>query len=227
MKRHFWEVLKLKVDKKDMLLYLVTDRTWLKDKTLPDVVEAVLKNNATFIQLREKNLDYKRFKELAIEIKKITDRYQVPFVINDNIQIAMEVDADGVHVGQEDLIATKARELLGKDKILGVSVSNVKQAIEAEKAGADYLGAGSVFSTNTKLDATNIGMYEIKKITNAVNIPVVGIGGINGKNTHLLKGSGLDGIAVISAILAQENVEEATKKLYKLSKEVFCESGNI
>lgn len=217
----------MKVDRKDMLLYLVTDRTWLKDKTLPEVVESVLKNNATFIQLREKNLDYKRFKELAIEIKKITDKYQVPFVINDNIEIAMEVDADGVHVGQSDLIATKARKILGEDKILGVSVSNVKQAIEAEKAGADYLGAGSVFTTTSKLDANNIDMEEIKKITKAVNIPVLGIGGINEKNIHLLKDSGLDGIAVISAILAQEDIEEATRKLYKLSKEVFGESRDI
>lgn len=217
----------MKVDRKDMLLYLVTDRTWLKDKTLPEIVESVLKNNATFIQLREKNLDYKRFKELAIEIKKITDKYQVPFVINDNIEIAMEVDADGVHVGQSDLIATKAREILGEDKILGVSVSNVKQAIEAERAGADYLGAGSVFTTTSKLDANNVDMEEIKKITKAVNIPVLGIGGINEKNIHLLKDSGLDGIAVISAILAQEDIEEATRKLYKLSKEVFGESRDI
>lgn len=217
----------MKVDRKDMLLYLVTDRTWLKDKTLPEVVESVLKNNATFIQLREKNLDYKRFKKLAIEIKKITDKYQVPFVINDNIEIAMEVDADGVHVGQSDLIATKAREILGEDKILGVSVSNVKQAIEAERAGADYLGAGSVFTTTSKLDANNVDMEEIKKITKAVNIPVLGIGGINEKNIHLLKDSGLDGIAVISAILAQEDIEEATRKLYKLSKEVFGESRDI
>ena len=217
----------MKVDRKDMLLYLVTDRTWLKDKTLPEVVESVLKNNATFIQLREKNLDYKRFKELAIEIKKITNKYQVPFVINDNIEIAMEVDADGVHVGQSDLIATKARKMLGEDKILGVSVSNVKQAIEAEKSGADYLGTGSVFTTTSKLDANNIDMEEIKKITKAVNIPVLGIGGINEKNIHLLKDSGLDGIAVISAILAQKDIEEATRNLYKLSREVFCESRDI
>ena len=217
----------MKLDRKDMLLYVVTDRTWLGDKTLPEVVESVLKNNVTFIQLREKNLDYTSFKKLAIEIKEITDKYQVPFVINDNIKIAMETDADGVHVGQSDLVATKAREILGKDKILGVSVSNVKQAIEAEKAGADYLGVGSVFTTTSKLDANNVDMEEIKKITKAVNIPVIGIGGINEANIHLLKGSGLDGIAVISAILAKKDIEEATKNLYKLSKEVFGESKHI
>ena len=217
----------MKVDKKDMLLYLVTDRTWLKDETLPEVVESIIKNNATFIQLREKNLDYESFKKLAIELKNITDKYQIPFVINDNIEIAMKIDADGVHVGQEDLIASKARKILGKDKILGVSVSNVEEAIEAEKAGADYLGAGSIFSTNTKLDAINVEMEEIKKITKAVNIPVVGIGGINEGNIHLLKNTGLDGIAVISAILAQKDIEKATRNLYKLSKEVLGESGDI
>ena len=217
----------MKVDKKDMLLYLVTDRTWLKDKTLPEVVESIIKNNATFIQLREKNLDYESFKKLAIELKNITDKYQIPFVINDNIEIAMKIDADGVHVGQEDLIASKARKILGKDKILGVSVSNVEEAIEAEKAGADYLGAGSIFSTNTKLDAINVEREEIKKITKAVNIPVVGIGGINEGNIHLLKNTGLDGIAVISAILAQKDIEKATRNLYKLSKEVLGESGDI
>ncbi|NMA85836.1 MAG: thiamine phosphate synthase [Tissierellia bacterium] len=217
----------MKVDRKDMILYLVTDRTWLKDKTLPEVVESIIKNNATFIQLREKNLNYEKFKKLAIELKEIADKYKVPFVINDNIEIAMEVDADGVHVGQEDLVAFKAREILGNEKILGVSVSNVEEAIEAEKAGADYLGAGSIFSTNTKLDATNVEMEEIKRITKAVNIPVVGIGGINEGNIHLLKNSGLDGIAVISAILAQKDIEKATRNLYKLSKEVLGESGNI
>lgn len=217
----------MKVDRKDMLLYLVTDRTWLKDKTLPEVVEFIIKNNATFIQLREKNLDYNSFKELAMELKRITDKYQIPFVINDNIQIAMEIDADGVHLGQKDLVATKARDILGKDKILGVSVNNVQQAIEAEKAGVDYLGVGSVFSTSTKLDARNVEMEEIKKITKTVNIPVVGIGGINEENIHLLKGSGLDGVAVISAILAQKDIEKATRNLYKLSKEVFDESGDI
>ena len=209
----------MKVDRKDMVLYLVTDRTWLKDKTLPEVVESVLKNKATFIQLREKNLDYEKFKKLATELKGITDQYEIPFVINDNIEIAMEVDADGVHIGQEDLAASKAREILGKDKILGVSVATVEEAIEAEKSGADYLGVGSVFPTNTKLDATNVEMKEIKKITKAVNIPVVGIGGINEENIHLLKNSGLDGIAVISAILAQKDIEKATRNLYKLAKD--------
>lgn len=217
----------MKLSRKDMLLYLVTDRTWLKDETLPGIVESILKNKATFIQLREKNLDYNNFKELAIKVKRVTDKYKVPFVINDNIHIAMEVDADGVHIGQSDLVATRTRKALGKNKILGVSVSNVEQAIEAEKAGADYLGVGSVFITTSKLDATNVEMEEIKKITKTVNIPVIGIGGINKENIHLLKGSGLDGIAVISAILAQKDVERATRNLYKLSKGVFSESSNI
>lgn len=217
----------MKVDKKDMLLYLVTDRRWLKEKTLPEVVKLAIENNVTFVQLREKNLDYEKFKELAIEIKKITDEYQIPFVINDNIKIAMEIDADGVHVGQKDLAAAKARQLLGHDKILGVSVNTVEQAIEAEKAGADYLGVGSIFSTKSKLDAAGIDMEEVNKITKAVSIPAVGIGGINSENIHLLKNSGLDGIAVISAILAQEDIGKAARNLYKLSKEVFSEGCNI
>lgn len=217
----------MKVDKKDMLLYLVTDRRWLKEKTLPEVVKLAIENNVTFVQLREKNLDYEKFKELAIEIKKITDEYQIPFVINDNIKIAMEIDADGVHVGQKDLAAAKARQLLGHDKILGVSVNTVEQAIEAEKAGADYLGVGSIFSTKSKLDAAGIDMDEVNKITKAVSIPAVGIGGINSENIHLLKNSGLDGIAVISAILAQEDIGKAARNLYKLSKEVFSEGCNI
>lgn len=217
----------MKVDKKDMLLYLVTDRTWLKDQTLPEVVKLAVKNGVTFVQLREKNLDYEKFKELAIEIKRITDEYQIPFVINDNIKIAMEIDADGVHVGQTDLAATKAREILGEDKILGVSVNTVEQAIEAEKAGADYLGVGAIFPTDSKLDATSIDMEEVNKITKAVNIPAVGIGGINNENIHLLRNSGLDGIAVISAILAQRDIGKAGRNLYKLSKEVFSEGSNF
>lgn len=210
-----------------MLLYLVTDRTWLKDETLTEIVELAIKNHITFVQLREKNLEYEKFKELAIEVKKITDKYKIPFVINDNIEVAMEVDADGVHIGQEDLPAIKAREILGRDKILGVSVAKVEEAIVAEKAGADYLGVGAVFPTISKSDATNVEMEEVKRITKAVHIPVVGIGGINKENIHELKGSGLDGVAVISAILAQEDIGKAARDLYKLSKEVFGEGGNI
>lgn len=217
----------MKLNKNDLLLYLVTDRTWLKDQTLPEVVELAIKNGVTFVQLREKNLDYERFKELAIEIKKITDQYQIPFVINDNIKIAMEIDADGVHVGQKDLAATRAREILGEDKILGVSVNTVEQAIEAEKAGADYLGVGAIFPTDSKLDAISIGVEEVNKITKAVSIPAVGIGGINNENIHLLRNSGLDGIAVISAILAQRDIGKAGRNLYKLSKEVFSEGSNF
>lgn len=217
----------MKIDRNNLLLYLVTDRTWLKDQTLSEVVELAIKNNVTFVQLREKNLDYYKFKKLAIEIKKITDKYNIPFVINDNIQIAIEVDADGVHVGQDDLEASRAREILGENKILGVSVSNVEEAIKAERAGADYLGAGSIFPTSSKSDAICIGVDEVKKITRAVNIPVVGIGGINETNIHLLKDSGLDGIALISAILSKEDIAEATRNLYNLSKEVFGERSNI
>lgn len=217
----------MKVDNKDMLLYLVTDRTWLRDKTLPGVVELAIENGATFIQIREKDIEYNRFRELAIEVKRITDRYKIPFVINDNIDVAIEVDADGVHIGQDDTSLIKAREILGKDKIIGVSVGNVDEAINAEREGADYLGVGAIFSTTSKSDAIDVGIGQLKEITKAVDIPVVAIGGINEKNIQQLRGSGVDGIAVISAILAKEDIAKATRELFKLSKEVLYEGGNI
>lgn len=146
----------MKLNSDDLLLYLVTDRRWLKDQTLSEVVEQALKENVTFIQLREKGLSDNKFKALAVDIKKIANRYKVPFVINDNIKVAMEVDADGVHIGQGDIEASKARKILGEDKIVGVSVNSVIQAKEAEAARADYLGIGAVFSTDSKLDTTGV-----------------------------------------------------------------------
>ncbi len=217
----------MKVDNKDMLLYLVTDRTWLRDKTLSEIVELVIENGATFIQLREKDMEHNRFRELAIEVKKITDRYKIPFVINDDIDVAIEVNADGVHIGQDDISLIRAREILGKDKIIGVSVGNVDEAIKAEREGADYLGVGAIFSTTSKSDAIDVGIRELKEITKAVDIPVVAIGGINENNIQQLRGSGVDGIAVISAILAKEDIAKATRDLFKLSKEVLYEGGNI
>ncbi|MEW8974068.1 MAG: thiamine phosphate synthase [Tissierellaceae bacterium] len=217
----------MKVDNKNMLLYLVTDRTWLKSRTLPEIVELAIRNGATFIQLREKDIDYDRFRELAIDVKKITDRYNIPFVINDNIKVAIEVGADGVHIGQDDISLTRAREMLGEDKIIGVSVGSVCEAIKAEREGADYLGVGAMFTTISKSDAINVEINELEEITKAIDIPVVAIGGINERNIHQLKGSGVDGIAVISAILAKEDIAGATRELFKLSKEAFYEGSNI
>lgn len=207
--------------KKAMLLYAITDRTWLGNNSLYEQVEDAIKGGATFIQLREKNLSYEKFLEEAKKIKEITDKYGVPFVINDNVEIAKEIDADGVHVGQSDTEAKRAREILGKDKIIGISAGNLKEAIEAEKNGADYIGIGAMFHTDTKSDATSVTFEEAKEITSKVNIPVVAIGGINSENILSLKGTGVDGVAVISAIFSHDDIYEAAHKLRKLAEELI------
>lgn len=211
----------MKVDKKSMLLYVVTDRTWLGENSLSSQVEEIIKAGATFIQLREKNLSFEQFVAEAEEIKRITDKYRVPFVINDDIQVALKVNADGVHVGQSDMRAQDVRKLIGPDKILGVSAQRVEQAVEAEKNGADYLGVGAVFNTSTKLDADSVSYETLQEICNSVSIPVVAIGGINKNNVPRLQGSGIDGVAVVSAIFAQNDVSVATSDLYHLAKGVF------
>jgi thiamine-phosphate pyrophosphorylase len=212
----------LKIDKNSMLLYVVTDRTWLGEHSLAEQVEETLKADATLIQLREKDLAFEDFVKEAETIKSITDRYHVPFVIDDNIQVALAVGADGVHVGQSDMAAGDVRALIGEDKILGVSAQTVEQAILAEKNGADYLGVGAVFSTSTKLDAQNVSFQTLKEICAAVSIPVVAIGGINENNISELKGSGVDGVAVVSAIFAKPDIFAATKNLCRLSKEMVA-----
>ncbi len=210
----------MKLDKSSMLLYAVTDSSWLNGRSLAQDVEDVLKAGATFIQLREKNANYDQMLKLAKEIKALTDKYHVPFVIDDNIDVAVAVDADGVHVGQSDTEAKKAREILGENKIVGVSAGNLKEAIEAEKNGADYIGIGAMFPTDTKKDHTDITFEQAKEITEAVNIPVVAIGGINKNNILQLKGTGVDGVAVISAIFAQDDRYKAANELLALSKEI-------
>lgn len=211
-------VLKLKLDRKSMLLYAITDRTWLKGATLASQVEDTIKGGATFIQLREKNMGFDEFVMEAKVIKKITDKYNIPFVINDNIDVALAVNSDGVHVGQDDMNAKDVRKLIGKDKIIGVSVQTVEQAILAEQNGADYLGVGSVFPTSTKTDANYISIKQMKEISRAVSIPIVAIGGINENNIEKLRESGIDGICVISAIFSKPDILEATKRLQKLSE---------
>ena len=208
-------------DKKDLLLYAVTDRAWLRGETLYGQVEKALKGGATFMQLREKNLDEEHFLQKAVEIKELCKKYHVPFVINDNVDIAVKMDAYGVHVGQSDMEAGDVRAKLGPDKIVGVSAQTVEQAVLAEKRGADYLGVGAVFSTGTKLDADDVSYETLKAICEAVSIPVVAIGGITKDNLMELKGSGIDGIAVVSAIFAQENIEEATKELRSRTEEML------
>ena len=199
--------------RKDLLLYAVTDRSWLGEETLYEQVEKALKGGATFIQLREKKLDEKHFIEEAVALKELCHNYHVPFVINDNVKIAKEMDAGGVHVGQNDMEADDVRKILGEDKILGVSAQTVEQAVLAEKMGADYLGVGAVFSTSTKKDAADVSKETLQAICEVVNIPVIAIGGIGADNILSLKGSGICGIAVISAIFASKDIEAATKEL--------------
>ena len=207
-------------DKKDLLLYAVTDRTWLGEETLYQQVEKTLKGGATFIQLREKHLDDTAFLEEAVELKELCRRYHVPFVINDNVEIALKMDADGVHVGQCDMEAGNVREKLGPDKIIGVSAQTVEQAVLAEQRGADYLGVGAVFPTGSKDDADDVSHETLKAICEAVSIPVIAIGGISRNNVMELAGSGICGIAVISAIFAQPDIEAATKELRTLTEEM-------
>ncbi|MGN0488854.1 MAG: thiamine phosphate synthase [Ruminococcus sp.] len=203
----------MKLDKKDLLLYAITDRSWLGEMTLYQQVEQALIGGATFIQLREKNLDEESFLKEAVEIKSLCHSYKVPLVINDNVDIALKSGADGVHVGQGDMQANNVREILGKDKIIGVTAKTVEQALLAQERGADYLGVGAVFATSSKADAKEIDHSTFKAICNAVNIPVVAIGGITQENVTELKGYGMDGVAVISAIFAQKDIKSATERL--------------
>ena len=199
--------------KEDLLLYAVTDRSWLRGETLYAQVEKALKRGATFIQLREKELNEEAFYQEAVELKKLCHQYKVPFVINDNVEIAKKMDADGVHVGQSDMAACDVRKILGEDKILGVSAQTVEQALLAEQMGADYLGVGAVFPTGTKTDAVEVDAETLKAICAAVKIPVIAIGGIKADNLSELSGSGICGIAVVSAIFAAEDITETTKEL--------------
>jgi len=210
----------MKCDKKSMLLYAVTDRSWLGEQTLAMRVEETLIGGTTFVQLREKNLDYALFLEEAKEMKALCGKYHVPFVINDNVEIAIESDADGVHIGQSDKKISDVRAALGEDKIIGVSAQTVEQAILAQQEGADYLGVGAVFSTSTKIDADSVSFQTLKSICEAVNIPVIAIGGINENNILELSGTGIDGVAIISALFAKSDIISATKTLCTLSKNV-------
>lgn len=210
----------MKCDKKDLLLYAVTDRSWLGEDTLYHQVEEAILGGATFIQLREKELSQEAFLEEAKEIKELCRKYQIPFVINDNVEIAREMDADGVHVGQSDMEAGNVREVLGPDKIIGVSAQTVKQAVLAEQSGADYLGVGAVFPTGSKADAEDVPMETLKAICQAVSIPVIAIGGISAGNILKLAGSGICGIAVISAIFAKPDIRAAAAELRSLAEKM-------
>ena len=207
--------------KNSMLLYAVTDRAWLKEnEDLTSVCKSVIENGATFLQIREKDLDEGTFEQEAEALKKLCARYHIPFVVNDSVEIALDIDADGVHVGQSDIKGRDIRSMIGNEKILGISAGTVEEAIAAEKAGADYIGVGAVFGTSTKKNARNLTVEKLKEISESVSIPVVAIGGIGVSNIMELVESGVDGVAVVSAIFAAENPGEATAKLLKLSKEM-------
>lgn len=208
--------------RKDLLLYAVTDRSWLGAQTLYEQVESALKGGVTFVQLREKNLDTDTFLREAKEIQKLCARYKVPFVINDNVDIAVLCGADGVHVGQSDMEALDVRRKMGPDKIIGVSAQTVEQALKAQEHGADYLGVGAVFPTGSKADAVEVDHQVLKEICRAVHIPVVAIGGITKENVTELRGSGICGIAVISAIFAQNHIEDAARALQRKTEEMLA-----
>lgn len=197
----------------DYSLYLVTDRRFIGKQTLAEAVEQAILGGCTMVQLREKELSSLDFYWQAIKIKQITDSYHIPLIINDRVDIAMAVQADGVHIGQHDIPAAAVRKMIGKDMLVGVSVSTVEQAIKAQQDGADYLGVGAMFPTGTKTDADFVSMENLKEIRTAVSLPIVVIGGINKDNAYCFKTIGIDGLAVVSAILAQPNIKVAAEEL--------------
>ena len=211
----------MKCDPKDLLLYAVTDRHWLNGRTLVDVVKESLDGGVTMIQLREKSLDEGKFLEEAKELQALCRERHVPFIVNDNVDIAKAMDADGVHVGQDDMAALDVRAKLGPDKLIGVSAHTVEEALLAEKQGADYLGVGAVFPTSSKSDVGEMSYETLKAICKAVSIPVVAIGGISGENVGKLAGSGICGVAVISAIYAAKDVEAAAADLKATVEEML------
>lgn len=210
----------MKFDRNYLRLYVVTDRTWLHGRSFLEQIETVLQSGATLLQLREKDLPEDEFLEEAKAVKRLTDRYGVPLIINDNVHIALASNAAGVHVGQQDMEAQNVRALLGENKIIGVTAKTIEQAQKAERAGADYLGSGAVFGTLTKPDALPMTMERLRDITQSVSIPVVAIGGIEEHNLMMLKGSGVAGAAVVSAVFAAEDVGAATKTLRALADEM-------
>ena len=202
--------------KPDYSLYLVTDRLLMSTKTLGEAVEQAIAGGCTLVQLREKEISSLDFYVLASEMKKITDRYGIPLIINDRIDIAMAVGATGVHIGQKDIPADIARKLIGKNMLLGVSTASVAEAVNAAKAGADYLGVGAMFPTGTKTDASHVSMEELGRIRREVDIPIVVIGGISKENAMLFQPMGIDGLAVVSAVIAQPDIKKSAADLKSL-----------
>ena len=202
----------------DYTLYLVTDRQLMSCDSMTEAVEQAILGGCTMIQLREKELSSLEFYNQAVAVKQVTDKYHIPLIINDRIDIAMAVQATGVHIGQHDLPAAAVRKIIGENMLLGVSASSIAEAIQAQQDGADYLGVGAMFPTGTKTDADSVSMEELQKIRTAVSLPIVVIGGINKGNTGRFKPMGIDGLAVVSAIIAQSDIKAAAAEL----KDLFC-----
>ncbi|MCY6485807.1 thiamine phosphate synthase [Clostridium aestuarii] len=203
----------------DYSLYLVTDRSFLNGRSLKECVEEAIKGGATLVQVREKDISTRKFYNVALEIKEVTAKYNVPLIINDRLDIALAVDAEGVHLGQKDMSIKLARKILGEDKIIGISAGNIQEALEAERDGADYVGLGTVFFTGTKKDIdTPIGTEGLREIVEEIKIPSVAIGGINENNTEEVMKTGVNGISVISAILNKDNIKEASDNLFNIIK---------
>ena len=202
----------------DYTLYLVTDRQLMSCDSLTEAVEQAILGGCTMIQLREKELSSLEFYNQAVAVKQVTDKYHIPLIINDRIDIAMAVQATGVHIGQQDLPAAAVRKVIGENMLLGVSASSIAEAIQAQQDGADYLGVGAMFPTGTKTDADSVSMEELQKIRAAVSLPIVVIGGINKGNAGRFKPMGIDGLAVVSAIIAQSDIKAAAAEL----KDLFC-----
>ena len=197
----------------DYSIYLVTDRELMSTETLEEAVEQAIIGGCTLVQLREKDCSSFDFYNTAVKVKEITDKYNIPLLINDRLDIALAVDAAGVHVGQSDLPATVVRKIVGEDKIIGVSTGTLEQALKAQDDGADYIGVGAMYSTGTKKDAKPTSMEELKKIRENISLPIVVIGGINKERVKDFEGMGIDGLAIVSAIIAQKDIVEATREL--------------
>lgn len=201
-------------------LYLVSDRDVLDGRDFIRSLEEAILGGVTLIQLREKNATSLEFYSLAVKVKELTSKYNIPLIINDRVDIALAVDADGVHVGQDDMPANVVRDILGKDKIVGVSTATLEEALKAIEGGADYIGVGALFPTDTKTDTRIVTLDQLKNIKENINIPVVGIGGINENNIKSVSETGIDGVAIVSAILGKGDIREAAVKLYN----DFCEN---
>ena len=210
----------MRCDKKHMLLYAVTDRAWVGEKTLHQQVEAALRGGVTCVQLREKDMGDDDFLQEAKEIHALCRQYGVPFIVNDNVEVAVACGAEGIHVGQEDMAAGDVRRRVGDSLIIGVSVHTVAEAREAVRSGADYLGLGAVFPTSTKTDVNQMSNETLRAICDAVDVPIVAIGGINRGNIKKLAGSGVDGVALVSAIFSASDIETTCRELKKLAEEM-------